>query len=256
MKKYIAVLLSITMLAATSITASAATRSIYSNLNWYYPCPGEYGVYITYNPPSHYGLDIAAPNDSDICSVDDGTVVCSGYHDSTGYYVVVSNDTRLSGVSNPLYTRYLHMDYSPDVSYNERVERGDRLGGVGSSGDYVGSEPVDHLHFDVNTGKYTGGGNFTSSNTIDPELFWPDIDFDYLNRRSAYAIEQEEPITMDKFIDTTLIQYVGEDNFDQWVNSNQGNVSVDSFKDHFGISDAQFDNLIEQFGLQEIYGNI
>ena len=61
---------------------------------------------------------------------------------------------------------------------------------------------------------------------------------------------------MDKFIDTTLIRYVGEDNFDQWVNSNQGNVSVDSFKDHFGISDAQFDNLIEQFGLQEIYGNI
>lgn len=259
MKKHIALLVSVMVLGTLSVTANAASRSIYSDLDWYYPCPGEYGIYLTYNPPSHYGLDISAPNDSDICSVDDGTVKFSGYHDSTGYYVVVSNDTKLSGVSNPLYTRYLHMDNSPDVSTNDLVDRGERLGGVGSAGDYVGNERVDHLHFDVNTGKYTGGGKFSSSNTIDPELFWPDIDFDYLNNRSMFTIpfrNEEGPISLDKYIDTNLIQFVGEDNFDRWMKANVGNVSVESFKEYFNISDEQFADLVEQYGLEAIYGNM
>lgn len=86
----------------------------------------------------HTGVDLAAPAGTPIVAAESGTVslvrkLGTGY----GWYVVVSHGSNIS-------TLYAHMS-SIIVSEGQAVSRGQKLGGVGTTGSSTGN----HLHFEV-----------------------------------------------------------------------------------------------------------
>lgn len=93
---------------------------------------------ISHRTKMHTGVDIAAPAGTPILAAENGTVILvkslsTGY----GHYVVVSHG---SGIT----TLYAHMS-SIIVSVGQSVSRGQKLGGVGTTGSSTGN----HLHFEV-----------------------------------------------------------------------------------------------------------
>ena len=98
----------------------------------------------------HDGTDIAAARGTPIRAADSGRVIASYYNESYGNRVIVTHGFA-RGVA--LATSYNHMSsYSTYVG--ERVERGDVIGYVGTSGASTGC----HLHFMV----------FEDGETVDP----------------------------------------------------------------------------------------
>ncbi len=85
----------------------------------------------------HTGLDFAAPSGTPIKAAASGRVVSTGYKGAYGNQVVVSH-------GGGLKTTYNHLS-SISVSPGQKVSTGDRLGGMGSTGNSTGS----HLHFEV-----------------------------------------------------------------------------------------------------------
>ena len=85
----------------------------------------------------HTGLDIAAPAGTSIKAAADGTVTFSGYSGGYGYVVKMSH-------GNGIETYYGHCSASY-VSAGEKVEAGDTIAAVGSTGNSTGN----HLHFEV-----------------------------------------------------------------------------------------------------------
>jgi murein DD-endopeptidase MepM/ murein hydrolase activator NlpD len=81
----------------------------------------------------------------------DGSVEVSG----CGWYVEVLH-------AGDVVTRYCHMARRPDVSEGDRVQGGQVLGLVGSSGNSSGP----HLHFEVHQGSPA-----TGANAVDPVAF-------------------------------------------------------------------------------------
>lgn len=86
----------------------------------------------------HTGIDLAAPAGTPILAAESGTVslvrkLGTGY----GWYVVVSHGSNIS-------TLYAHMS-SIIVTQGQVVSRGQKLGGVGTTGSSTGN----HLHFEV-----------------------------------------------------------------------------------------------------------
>ena len=85
----------------------------------------------------HTGLDIAAPAGTPIKAAADGTVTFSGYSGGYGYVVKMSH-------GNGIETYYGHCS-ALYVSAGEKVEAGDVIAAVGSTGNSTGN----HLHFEV-----------------------------------------------------------------------------------------------------------
>ncbi len=74
----------------------------------------------------HHGVDYAAPRGTPVRSVGDGTVIASGYSGGNGNYVKIRH--------NSIYTTmYLHLS-SRSVRNGEKVEQGQLIGKVGSTG--------------------------------------------------------------------------------------------------------------------------
>ncbi len=126
----------------------------------------------------HYGVDIVhstpgeIANDYPLYSVGSGKVMVSNDSQSAGYYVAIT--------LNDGYTvRYLHMKNLPSVNVGDSVNSLTELGLVGNTGNSTGA----HLHFDVNNvGALAGGdgpGFVNYSTTLNPLLFFPDIQFTY-----------------------------------------------------------------------------
>lgn len=261
MKKLFSIAIAIVLVAAIPLTAFADK---YSDLNWRYPLSTSYTEYYRGYSTStpHWGFDFKAPKDATIYSADAGTCIYAGFYSDTGYYVVISHTAKLTGVTNPLYVRYLHMDNSPSVKTSDSITRGKVLGYVGSTGAYIGSKAVNHLHMDVNTGKLTGGSTFSSTNTIDPALFYPDVDFVKVSASPTRGGEidtcehEEGTFDISGYIDGYLIEYVGADNFDNWMKANSGQVDLEGFLAEFNISEEEFENLTAEFGLEEIYEEV
>ena len=92
--------------------------------------------------PWHKGVDIANHDGGPILAADAGTVVITGW-DTTGYgnKVVVNH-------GNGYLTLYGHLSRI-DVVNGQRVNRGDQLGMMGSTGRSTGT----HLHFEIRTAK-------------------------------------------------------------------------------------------------------
>ena len=85
----------------------------------------------------HTGLDIAAPEGTSIRAAADGTVTFAGYSGGYGYVVKMSH-------GNGIETYYAHCS-ELYVSAGEKVEAGDVIAAVGSTGNSTGN----HLHFEV-----------------------------------------------------------------------------------------------------------
>lgn len=90
----------------------------------------------------HAGVDIAAPPGTPIRTVQGGTVSRAGWGGSYGYVVYVEHP-------NGSQTRYAHMRRIA-VSRGQRVQQGDTLGEVGSTGASTGP----HLHFELRFSGY------------------------------------------------------------------------------------------------------
>jgi murein DD-endopeptidase MepM/ murein hydrolase activator NlpD len=102
--------------------------------------------------PTHNGVDIGAPRGTAIHAASDGIVITSMCNASTGncdvdggmsvlgcgWYVDILH-------ADDVITRYCHMGSRPLVNVGDRVQAGQVLGKVGSSGNSSGP----HLHFEV-----------------------------------------------------------------------------------------------------------
>ncbi len=104
---------------------------------------------------SHCGIDVDATKyadgHTDVFAVADGEVVTAGLnHASNGNYVVLKHENSPS-VGNPTvkttyFSCYLHMS-SLNVTVNESVSHGDKIGVTGDTGNTTAA----HLHFQIDT---------------------------------------------------------------------------------------------------------
>jgi murein DD-endopeptidase MepM/ murein hydrolase activator NlpD len=85
----------------------------------------------------HDGLDIAANHGNGVYAYTGGKVVETGWNGGYGNCILINH-------GNGLKTRYAHLS-KISVRIGQRVETGDKIGTVGSSGNSTGP----HLHFEV-----------------------------------------------------------------------------------------------------------
>lgn len=85
----------------------------------------------------HAGIDIARPSSYSILAADNGRVVFAGWDGGYGNSVIIDH-------RNGYRTRYAHMS-AIDVRVGQVVERGQKIGVMGSTGHSTGT----HLHFEV-----------------------------------------------------------------------------------------------------------
>jgi len=85
----------------------------------------------------HAGIDIANSKGTPVYAADSGTVTFSGYSGNYGNLIKISHGSGLE-------TRYAHLS-SRLVSSGQKVQKGQLIGYMGSTGNATGS----HLHFEV-----------------------------------------------------------------------------------------------------------
>jgi murein DD-endopeptidase MepM/ murein hydrolase activator NlpD len=88
----------------------------------------------------HKGVDYGAPTGTPVRTVGEGVVDFAGWQNGYGNVVEIRHSAQRS-------TLYAHMSRI-DVKRGARVEQGDRIGAVGSTGWATGP----HLHFEVKVG--------------------------------------------------------------------------------------------------------
>ena len=95
----------------------------------------------------HSGIDLSAPEGTDIVASADGEVIGTGYQENgLGNYVYLKHD--LGGIV--LYTMYGHMlDDSIVVEVGDIVKKKDKIGTIGSTGRSTGI----HCHFMISVNK-------------------------------------------------------------------------------------------------------
>ena len=136
--------------AAAAAAAAAAAKKNNSGSSgssgsgyFTHPCPGMtyqssyFGEVRSFDPRPHKGNDYAAPTGTPTYAAAAGTVITAGWSNSAGNWVVISH-------GNGLVTKYMHHS-SICVSAGQRVEKGQQIGYVGSTGYSTGA----HLHFQV-----------------------------------------------------------------------------------------------------------
>ena len=85
----------------------------------------------------HRGIDIGAPNGTDVLAADGGTVIVAGTGRSYGNYIVIDH-------GNGYTTLYAH-NSRLCVSVNDKVTKGQVIAKVGSTGNSTGP----HIHFEI-----------------------------------------------------------------------------------------------------------
>lgn len=130
---------------AFAATMSASEGKDVGNGFFANPCPDAwessgYG-WREFDQKFHLGTDMAAPMGAPIYAAEAGTVIGAsadgGYHGGAGNYVTVAH-------GNGLVTKYFHCS-AVFVNVGDRVERGQNIAAVGSTGKSTGP----HLHFQV-----------------------------------------------------------------------------------------------------------
>lgn len=90
---------------------------------------------------THSGVDIEAPEDTQVLAIADGTVT-SIYNDGRyGTSIEITHPNRLISI-------YSNLSTSEMVEIGDVVTKGQIIGGVGSTGLFESSEPS-HLHFEI-----------------------------------------------------------------------------------------------------------
>lgn len=112
----------------------------------------------------HQGTDFAAPSGTRIAASEGGTVVRAGYHGPYGYSVMVDH-------GHNILTHYAHMSRI-SVRTGDKIQKGDIVGKVGSSGRSTGA----HLHYEIilrdrtNTPIVINAEKFMNENLRDPKI--------------------------------------------------------------------------------------
>lgn len=120
-----------------NLTSQALRRSDMEELYFYTPMRGLLAE--PFAPENlHFGVDVAATNNFNVCAALDGSVLMSGYTANNGFVVVVQH------VSN-LVTVYKHLS-SVLKREGTKVKAGEVLGVAGSQGERM-KEP--YLHFEL-----------------------------------------------------------------------------------------------------------
>ena len=120
-----------------NLTTQALRKSEMENLHFYPPMRGMLAA--AFNPDKlHFGIDVAATNDKNVCAVLDGTVLMSGYTANNGYVAVVQHVGNLVTVYRHLSTLF--------TSEGAKVKAGEVLGVAGTQGDKM---PKPYLHFEL-----------------------------------------------------------------------------------------------------------
>ena len=101
-------------------------------------------------PQFHEGIDIPAPKDTEIYSVNRGTVIETGNQYANGKYVIVDH-------GGGIVTKYTHLN-TIKVKKGDILARGEVLGLVGRTGYATGY----HLHLSV----------YVKGKSVDPESFY------------------------------------------------------------------------------------
>lgn len=89
---------------------------------------------------SHEGVDMAGAKGTPILATADGVVVDAGWASGYGRLIKIKHDFGIE-------TRYGHLS-AINVKVGQRVSRGDRIGGMGSTGRSTGT----HLHYEIRIG--------------------------------------------------------------------------------------------------------
>jgi murein DD-endopeptidase MepM/ murein hydrolase activator NlpD len=137
---------------------------------WTVPAPGP--IVSGFRPPErpgHNGVDVAAPRGTAIHAASDGIVITAMCNASTGN-CDVDGGPKVLGCgwyvdilhADEVITRYCHMVSRPLVNVGDRVQAGQVIGKVGSSGNSSGP----HLHFEVHLNHDSG-----PAGAIDPTPF-------------------------------------------------------------------------------------
>ncbi|PYR51295.1 MAG: hypothetical protein DMF89_06175 [Acidobacteria bacterium] len=116
---------------------AAATPSIWPAHGWLSGTFGGRPDPITGEPGFHQGLDISAERGRPVFATADGRVESASYSGDFGNLVVLRHDFGLS-------TRYGHLS-GFTVRPGQKVQRGDVIGFVGSTGRATGA----HLHYEI-----------------------------------------------------------------------------------------------------------
>ncbi|MBE9054234.1 M23 family metallopeptidase [Nostocales cyanobacterium LEGE 11386] len=94
----------------------------------------------------HSGVDLLAAVGSPVQAIAPGTIVFAGEQGTYGNLVIVNH-------SGGLQSRYAHLD-SIKVTVGQKVNEGDLLGTVGTTGQPAATQP--HLHFEVRSSSDLG----------------------------------------------------------------------------------------------------
>ena len=111
--------------------------------NIYFPVIGS-GTITRQFSEEHQGVDIAAEEGTVIVSLYDGTVEEVGKDDKDGNYIIIKNEKGCT-------VKYSHLKDAPNVSKGNKVDLGEEIGKVGSTGESTGP----HVHIEVTDEKGT-----------------------------------------------------------------------------------------------------
>lgn len=111
-----------------------------------------------YKDGFHKGDDFAARKGAKVVAAVSGTVVHAGVHKlgrgwgkAYGLHVIIDCDRFADGTAG-LWAGYMHLS-AIDVKVGQRVEKGQLIGRVGSTGNSTGN----HLHFEIQRRRFWGG---------------------------------------------------------------------------------------------------
>lgn len=138
-----------------------SSPSVSGSGQFIWPVPGFYRLSEKYGPricpyhgkENHSGIDIASSGiyGAKIVAADSGEVILSKYYGGYGNCVMVDHN-------NGYVTLYAHMKALSPLKVGTKVNKGDTIGYVGSSGNSTGP----HLHFEVQK----------NGKTVDPMSFF------------------------------------------------------------------------------------
>ena len=113
------------------------------DLNIYFPVIGS-GTITRQFSEEHQGVDIAAEEGTVVVSLYAGTVEEVGKDDKDGNYIIIKNEKGCT-------VKYSHLKDAPNVSKGNKVDLGEEIGKVGSTGESTGP----HVHIEVTDEKGT-----------------------------------------------------------------------------------------------------
>ena len=118
------------------------------------PYSASFTVTQTYNPPTHYGIDIVGLSDKNIYSTVNGVVVDSRWQNDDDHSAGYGQLVRILDNDTGLYFIFGHLS-ERSVSQGDTVTKGQKIGVEGSTGNSTGS----HLHYQVSEGWNEGTQN-------------------------------------------------------------------------------------------------